>query len=55
MVDLLAGQVQVMFEGITSSIGYGRDGKLRVLGVTSETRTERFTRHPAHCPIRARL
>ena len=35
LVDLLAGQVQVMFEGITSSIGYVRDGKLRVLGVTS--------------------
>ena len=31
LVDLLAGQVQVMFEGITSSVGYVRDGKLRVL------------------------
>ena len=39
LVDLLAGQVQVMFEGITSSIGYVRDGKLRVLAVTSVTRT----------------
>jgi tripartite-type tricarboxylate transporter receptor subunit TctC len=40
LVDLLAGQVQVMFEGITSSIGYVRDGKLRALAVTSETRTD---------------
>jgi tripartite-type tricarboxylate transporter receptor subunit TctC len=35
LVDLLAGQVQVMFEGITSSIGYLRANKLRPLGVTS--------------------
>jgi tripartite-type tricarboxylate transporter receptor subunit TctC len=40
LVDLLAGQVQVMFEGITSSIGYVKDNKLRALGVTSETRTD---------------
>ena len=35
LVDLLSGQVQVMFEGITSSIGYLRANKLRPLGVTS--------------------
>jgi tripartite-type tricarboxylate transporter receptor subunit TctC len=40
LVDLLAGQVQVMFEGITSSIGYVRNGKLRALAVTSQTRTD---------------
>ena len=40
LVDLLAGQVQVMFEGITSSISYVREGKLRVLGVTSEKHTD---------------
>ena len=39
LVDLLSGQVQVMFEGITSSIGYLRDGKLRPLGVTSAKRS----------------
>ena len=38
LVDLLSGQVQVMFEGITSSIGYLRGGKLRPLGVTSAKR-----------------
>jgi len=38
LVDLLAGQVQVMFEGISSSVGYIKAGKLRALGVTSATR-----------------
>jgi tripartite-type tricarboxylate transporter receptor subunit TctC len=38
LVDLLSGQLQVMFEGITSSIGYLRAGKLRPLGVTSAKR-----------------
>jgi tripartite-type tricarboxylate transporter receptor subunit TctC len=38
LVDLLSGQVQVMFEGITSSIGYIKGGKLRPLGVTSAKR-----------------
>jgi len=40
LVDLLGGQVQVMFEGITSSIGYIRAGKLRALAVTSATRLD---------------
>jgi tripartite-type tricarboxylate transporter receptor subunit TctC len=39
LVDLLGGQVQVMFEGITSSIEYLRAGKLRALAVTSATRS----------------
>jgi len=39
LVDLLSGQVQVMFEGITSSIGYLRANKLRPLGVTSAQRS----------------
>jgi tripartite-type tricarboxylate transporter receptor subunit TctC len=39
LVDLLGGQVQIMFEGITSSIGYVRAGKLRALAVTSATRS----------------
>src|SRR5581483_7347752 len=40
LVDLLAGQVQVMFEGITSSLNYVKQGKLRALGVTSAKRTD---------------
>jgi tripartite-type tricarboxylate transporter receptor subunit TctC len=39
LVDLLSGQVQVMFEGITSSIEYIRAGRLRALAVTSATRS----------------
>ena len=39
LVDLLGGQVQVMFESITSSIEYIRAGKLRALAITSATRS----------------
>jgi tripartite-type tricarboxylate transporter receptor subunit TctC len=38
LVDLISGQVQAMFEGITSSIGHLRAGELRPLGVTSAKR-----------------
>jgi tripartite-type tricarboxylate transporter receptor subunit TctC len=47
LVDLLAGQVQVMIEGITSSIGYIRGGKLRALGVTSARRADVLPDVPA--------
>ena len=40
LTDLLGGQVQVMFDAITSSIGYIRSGKLRALAVTTATRSE---------------
>ncbi len=39
LIDLISGQVQAMFEGITSSIGYLRADKLRPLGVTSAKRS----------------
>ncbi len=39
LVDLLAGQMQVMFEPATSSIEYVRAGKLRALAVTSASRS----------------
>ena len=39
LVDLLSGQIQVMIEGITSSIGYIKAGKLRPLAVTSAKRS----------------
>ncbi|MDB5927836.1 MAG: family major facilitator superfamily protein [Betaproteobacteria bacterium] len=38
--DLLGGQVQVMFPGPASSIGYIRAGQLRLLAVTTATRFE---------------
>jgi tripartite-type tricarboxylate transporter receptor subunit TctC len=40
LTDLIAGQVQVMFDNITSSIGHIRAGKLRPLAVTTTTRWE---------------
>src|SRR5262249_6385572 len=40
LVDLLAGQVQVMFAFMTSSIEYIRAGRLRALAVATATRSE---------------
>jgi tripartite-type tricarboxylate transporter receptor subunit TctC len=39
LVDLMGGQVQVMFEPTLSTIGYIRAGKLHALAVTSATRS----------------
>jgi tripartite-type tricarboxylate transporter receptor subunit TctC len=38
LADLLGGQVDVMFDNLTSSIGHIRSGKLRALAVTTVTR-----------------
>jgi tripartite-type tricarboxylate transporter receptor subunit TctC len=40
LTDLLAGQVQVMFDTLSTSIEHIRAGKLRALAVTSATRLE---------------
>jgi tripartite-type tricarboxylate transporter receptor subunit TctC len=40
LADLLAGQVQIMFPLVSSSIEYIRAGKLRALAVTTATRSE---------------
>ena len=37
LIDLLSGQVQVMFDLVPASIGYIRAGKLRALAVTTAT------------------
>jgi tripartite-type tricarboxylate transporter receptor subunit TctC len=39
LTDLLAGQVQIMFDTMATSIGHIRGGKLRPLAVTGATRT----------------
>jgi tripartite-type tricarboxylate transporter receptor subunit TctC len=39
LLDLLAGQVQVVFAPMSEAIGYIRAGKLRALAVTSATRS----------------
>ena len=38
-IDLLAGQVQVMFDNLNSHIGHIKQGKLRALAVTTTTRS----------------
>ena len=40
LTDLIGGQVQVMFDTMTSSIGHIRAGKVRPLAVTTATRSE---------------
>ena len=40
LIDLLVGQVEVMFATLPSSIGYIRGGKLRPLGVTLASRSD---------------
>jgi tripartite-type tricarboxylate transporter receptor subunit TctC len=39
LIDLLAGQMQVLFATMSSSIGYIRDSRLRPLAVTTATRS----------------
>ena len=47
LIDLLGGQVQVMFDTIPQSIEYIRAGKLRALAVTTATRSEALPDVPA--------
>ena len=47
LTDLLAGQVQMMFSPMSSSIEYVRAGKLRALAVTSAARSEALPDVPA--------
>jgi tripartite-type tricarboxylate transporter receptor subunit TctC len=46
LIDLMGGQVQVMFDLMTASIGYIRAGKLRALGVTTATRSHALPEIP---------
>jgi len=46
LTDLLGGQVQVMFDVMTSSIEYIRADKLRALGVTTATRSQALPNIP---------
>jgi len=47
VTDLLAGQVQVMFDNLPSSIEHIKGGKLRPLGVTTAVRSEILPDVPA--------
>ena len=55
LVDLLAGQVQVMFAFMSSSIEYVRAGKLRALAVTTATRSDALPDIPTVGEFRAGL
>ena len=46
LTDLLAGQVQIMFSLMSSSIEYVRAGRLRALAVTTATRSEALPNVP---------
>lgn len=46
LVDLVSGQVQVMFDLLPASLGYIRAGKLIPLAVTSTTRSEALPQVP---------
>jgi tripartite-type tricarboxylate transporter receptor subunit TctC len=47
LVDLMGGQVQVMFAGLPASIGHIKAGKLRPLAMTTATRWEALPDVPA--------
>ena len=47
LVDLIGGQVQVMFATVSSSVEYVRAGKVRALAVTTATRSELLPDVPA--------
>jgi tripartite-type tricarboxylate transporter receptor subunit TctC len=46
LADLLAGQVQVMFDNVPTSLGYLKDGRLRPLAVTAATRVNTLPEVP---------
>ncbi|WP_213770429.1 tripartite tricarboxylate transporter substrate binding protein [Bradyrhizobium sp. dw_78] len=46
ITDLLAGQLQVVFGSLSSSIGYVKSGRLRALAVTGATRSEALPEVP---------
>jgi tripartite-type tricarboxylate transporter receptor subunit TctC len=39
LIDMISGQVQVLFDNLPSSIAHIKSGKLRALAVTTETRS----------------
>ena len=46
-VDVLSGQMQVAFDGMTSAIGHLKAGQLLGLGVTTTTRLDALPNIPA--------
>jgi len=46
LTDLISGQVQVMFDALTSTVEHIKAGRLRTLGVTSTTRAQALPQTP---------
>jgi tripartite-type tricarboxylate transporter receptor subunit TctC len=46
LTDLMAGQIEVLFPSLGSSIEYVKSGKLRALGVTGDTRSDALPEVP---------
>ena len=55
LTDLIGGQVQVMFDNMSSSIEHIKAGKLRPLAVTTATRYGGDAGHPNRGRLRSRL
>jgi tripartite-type tricarboxylate transporter receptor subunit TctC len=51
LTDLIAGQVQVMFDNVASSLEHIRTGRLRALAVTTTTRWEGLPDIPTVCEV----
>lgn len=47
VADLIGGQVQLYFDGVSGSLGYVRSGKLRALGVTTAQRSQVLPQVPS--------
>jgi tripartite-type tricarboxylate transporter receptor subunit TctC len=47
LTDLMSGQIQGMFDNVTSSVEFVRSGKIRALGVTTRERSETMPEVPA--------
>jgi len=47
LTDLLGGQVQIAFDGLASSIGHVKSGRLRALGVSTKMRVDQVPDVPA--------
>ena len=46
LVDLMGGQIDLMFETIPTAMPYAKSGKLRALGITTATRSQAYAELP---------
>ena len=46
LIDLVGGQIDLMFETIPTAMPYAKSGKLRALGITTAQRSQAFPELP---------